>query len=250
MKTSLISVLCLLSFLLTFAAHAGEVRIAVAANFTGAANEIGKAFTKQTGHKAVFSFGSTGQLYTQIMHGAPFEVFLAADQTRPALIVENGYASDQAFTYAFGQIALYSADTGLVADETTLTKGGFQKIAIANPQTAPYGVAAVETLRALCVYETLKTKIVQGANIAQTYQFVATGNAELGFVALSQIISHDQGSRWIVPQTVYTPIAQDAVLLKAGKDNEAARAFISYLDGPEASGIISRYGYGVPSVRD
>jgi molybdate transport system substrate-binding protein len=227
-------------------AHAGEAKIAVAANFTEAAKEIGEAFEQETGHTAVFSFGSTGQLYAQITQGAPFEVFLAADQERPQKTLYEGYAvPGSLFTYAVGRIALYSADETLGTGETTLRTGGFRKLAIANPVTAPYGAAAVETMKALGVYDALETKIVQGSNIAQTYQFVATGNAELGFVALSQIASHGDGSRWLVPQALYAPIAQDAVLLKTGEGADAAEAFVSFLQSQKARAIIERYGYGV-----
>lgn len=229
-------------------AHAAEAKIAAAANFTEAAKEIGKAFELATGHKAVFSFGSTGQLYTQITQGAPFEVFLAADRERPQKAAAEGYAvAGSLFTYALGRIVLYSPGDKLAAGEAALKAGGFRKIAIANPATAPYGAAAIETMKALGVYDGLRTKIVQGANIVQTYQFVATGNAEIGFVALSQIASHDKGSRWIVPEDMHAPIAQDAVLLNTGAGDEAAEAFIAFLKSPEARAIIERYGYGVPA---
>lgn len=230
-------------------AHAGEAKIAVAANFTEAAKEIGEAFNAATGHRPIFSFGSTGQLYAQITQGAPFEVFLAADRERPQKAAAEGYAVPESlFTYAVGRIVLYSAGETLVNGEETLKANAFRKIAIANPATAPYGAAAVETMQALGVYDALKAKVVQGASIAQAYQFVATGNAELGFVALSQIAAHDNGSRWIVPENLHAPIAQDAVLLKTGEGEEAAEAFIAFLKGPAARAIIERYGYGVPSA--
>ncbi len=231
-------------------AHAGEVKIAVAANFTQAAKELGEAFENETGHDAVFSFGSTGLLYAQISQGAPFEVFLAADQARPEKAVAEGLAIvGSHFIYAVGKVVLYSRDKALVTDEETLRAGDFHKLAIANPVTAPYGAAAVETMKALGVYDALQSKIVQGGNIAQTYQFVVTGNAELGFVALSQIAAHEKGSRWLVPETLYAPIAQDAVLLRNGEGNEAAEAFIAFLKGPTARAIIERYGYGAPAAK-
>jgi len=234
-----------LSVLGTPAANAAEAKIAVAANFTAAAKEIGALFEAVTGHKAVFSFGATGQLYTQISQGAPFAVFLAADRARPEKAVAEGLAvPDSRFTYATGRIVLFSRDKGLVKDAATLRQGGFARIAISNPVTAPYGAAAVETLMALGLYEQLKPKIVEGANIAQTYQFVATGNAEIGFVALSQIALHDDGSRWVVPADLYKPIAQDAVLLTQGMDNAAARAFVAFLKGPDARAVKEKYGYG------
>lgn len=226
-------------------ASAAEVRVAVAANFTEAAKQIGALFAKVTGHQAVFSFGSTGQLYTQITQDAPFEVFLAADQKRPAMAVEAGLAVPESrFTYATGRIVLYSIDPALVTGEATLKDPKFAKIAIANPATAPYGAAAVEAMKALGVYDALAGRIVQGTNIAQTFQFVATGNAELGFVALSQVVADKAGSRWPVPSKLYKPIAQDAVLLKRGAANPAATAFVKFLAGTEARKVIERFGYG------
>lgn len=234
-------------FLCAPAAHAGEVKAAIAANFTEAAKEIGDAFEKETGHNAVFSFGSTGQLYVQITQGAPFDVFLSADEARAQKAIEEGYAvADSLFTYAIGRIVLYSASGNIVTGEETLAARNFQKLAIANPVTAPYGAAAIEAMKAIGIYEPLKSKFVQGANIAQTYQFVATGNAELGFVALSQVASHKEGSRWLIPQELYTPIAQDAVVLKEGEHNAAAQAFAAFLKSPEAGVIIERFGYDAP----
>lgn len=226
-------------------ADAGEVKVAVAANFTDAAKEIGTAFAAASGHKPVFSFGSSGQLYTQIIQDAPFEVFLSADQERPRQAVDDGLAvADSRFTYATGRLVLFSIDPGLVKGEATLRGGGYTKIAIANPATAPYGAAAVETMKRLGVYAALAARIVQGNNIAQTYQFVDTANAELGFVALSQVAGREVGSRWIVPESLHSVIAQDAVLLRKGAGNEAAVAFVAFLKGPEARKVKERYGYG------
>jgi molybdate transport system substrate-binding protein len=226
-------------------AGAANVTVAVAANFTTAAREIGARFGEATGHKAVFSFGSTGQLYAQITQGAPFEVFLAADQARPRKAVAAGFAvPGTRFTYATGRIVLYSPRKGLVTGAATLRQGKFAKIAIANPITAPYGAAAVQAMKALGVYRRLSAKFVQGNNIAQTYQFVKTGNAAIGFVALSQVVRNDDGSRWIVPEKLYSPIAQDAVLLKRGAASAAARAFLAFLKGPQARAVKVKYGYG------
>jgi molybdate transport system substrate-binding protein len=226
-------------------ARAEDVNVAVAANFTDAAKEIGAAFEQKTGDKAVFSFGSSGQLYTQITQDAPFEVFLSADQERPAKAVKDGLGVDgSVFTYATGKIVLYSADADLVTGEDTLKDGKFDKISIADPKTAPYGAAAIEAMQKLGVYDALQSKIVQGNNIAQAFQFVDTGNAELGFVALSQVIATDKGSRWIVPADLYTTIAQDAVLLKRGENSDAAKAFVEFLKGPEANAVKEKYGYG------
>lgn len=226
-------------------ASAGEVRVAVAANFTDAAREIGALFQNATGHRAVFSFASTGQLYTHISQDAPFEIFLAADRERPKKAVAEGFAVPESpFTYVTGRIVLFSKDAALVKGEATLKEGNFTRVAIANPATAPYGAAAVEAMRGLGVYEALVPKIVQGNNIAQAYQFVETGSAEVGFVALSQVARRDEGSRWIIPENLYAPIAQDAVVLKRGTDNAAARAFIAFLKGPAARAVKEKYGYG------
>lgn len=233
------------TFLAT-SASADSVNVAVAANFTDAANEIAAAFAEATDHEAVLSFGATGQFYTQITQGAPFEVFLAADDERPTLAVKEGYGvDDTVFTYAIGQLVLYSAEEGKVTGPETLQAGNFQQIAIANPETAPYGKAAVETMTSLGVYDALQPKIVQGQNIGQTYQFVETGNAEVGFVALGQVSQTEAGSRWVVPQEHYEPIRQDAVLLKTGENNPAAAAFIEFLKGDQASAIIEKYGYAL-----
>lgn len=232
--------------LLTSAAYADSVNVAVAANFTDAANEIAAAFAEATDHEAVLSFGATGQFYTQITQGAPFEVFLAADDERPTLSVDEGYGVEgSVFTYAIGQLVLYSIEEGKVTGAETLEAGDFQQIAIANPETAPYGKAAIETMQSLGLYEALQPKIVQGQSIGQTYQFVETGNAEVGFVALGQVSQTDAGSRWIVPQKHYEPINQDAVLLKTGENNPAAAAFLEFLKGDEASAIIEKYGYAL-----
>tara|TARA_R110000782_G_scaffold112484_1_gene202387 strand:+ start:1339 stop:2121 length:783 start_codon:yes stop_codon:yes gene_type:complete len=240
-------------FVLAGPARAGEVKVAVAANFTQTAEEIGALFRDKTGHKAVFSFGSTGQIFTQIAKGAPFEVFLAADQARPLKAGADGLAvADTRFTYATGKIVLYSRDATRVRGPSTLKRDNFTKIAIANPATAPYGAAAVTAMQKLGVYDALKSKLVRGNNIAQTHQFVESGNAELGFVALSQVADHDMGSRWPVPENLYPAIAQDAVLLTAGKDNPAARAFLLFLGGAEANRVKAKFGYGtgtLPKIR-
>jgi len=226
-------------------AAAEQVHVAVTANFTGAAEEIGRAFAEATGHTAVYSFGATGQLYAQISQGAPFAVFLAADQERPRKAVDEGLAeADSLFTYATGRIVLFSTDADLVMGPETLSSGAFEKIAIANPETAPYGAAAVETMTALGVLGDLESRLVRGENISQTYQFVATHNAELGFVALSQVIGRDDGSRWVVPQELHAPLAQDAVLLATGAGNPAAVAYLAFLKGPEGRAIVARFGYG------
>lgn len=239
-------VLTALTTLASTTAAAGEVSVAVAANFTDAAKEIAAAFEQDSGHTAVLSFGSSGQLYTQITQEAPFEVFLSADQARPRDAENDGFAvPGSRFTYAIGKLVLWSQDAGRTLDQDTLAAGAFEKLAIANPDTAPYGAAAVQVMQKLGVYETLTPKLVKGNSISQTYQFVATGNAELGFIALAQLAGTSEGVQWRVPDELYEPIFQDAVLLKKGADDEAAQAFIAYLKGEKAHAVIEKYGYGI-----
>lgn len=226
------------------ALQAAEVRVAVAANFIDAAKEIGAAFEAETGHRAVLSFASTGQLFTQIAAGAPFDVFLAADRDRPHRAVADGLADpDHRFTYAYGRLVLYSREPDLVVGPETLARDPVGRLAIANPATAPYGFAAVQVLERLGQWERYATSVVRGTSIAQTYQFVATGNAELGFVSASQLADRTGGSRWPVPDDLHDPIAQDAVLLTSAADREAALAFLAFLKGPRAAAIVERFGY-------
>ena len=225
---------------------AAETNVAVAANFTDAAKEIAAAFKAKTGHEAVLSFGASGQFYTQITQGAPFQVLLSADDARPNKLIEDGLAvADSRFTYAIGKLVLWSKTPGLVKGEETLKAASFLKLSICNPAAAPYGAAAVQAMKALKIYEPLQPKLVEGATITQAYQFVETGNAELGFVALSQLTGPETGSRWLVPQELYSPIRQDAVLLKSGAGNGAATGFMAFLRGPEARAIILKYGYAL-----
>ena len=227
-------------------AFAGQTNIAVAANFTEVAKEIASAFKAKTGHEAVLSFGATGHLYTQITQAAPFQIFLSADAEHPRKAVDDGLGiADSRFTYAIGKLVLWSKTTDLVKGEETLKSGTFSKLSIANPTLAPYGAAAVEAMKKLGVHEAIQPKIVQGNNIAQAFQFIDTGNAELGFVALAQLATVTAGSRWVVPRTFYSPIKQDAVLLNQGASNEAATAFMTFLKGPEARAIITIYGYAL-----
>jgi molybdate transport system substrate-binding protein len=231
----------------TVPATAAQINVAVAANFTEAAKEITAAFESKTGNKVLLSFGSSGQFYTQITQDAPFQILLSADQERPEKAVASGYAvPDSRFTYAIGKLVLWSREPSVVKGAETLEQGNFAKIAIANPTVAPYGASAIETMKALHVYDKLQAKVVQGNDIIQTYQFIDTGNAELGFIALSQIVARTTGSRWIVPGNLYTAIKQDAVLLKKGADSETARAFMAFLHGPEAAAIEAKFGYGTP----
>ena len=239
------SLLIVAGTLLGAPSYAGETtKVAVASNFTDAAKEIAEAFAEATEHHAVLSFGASGQIYTQVTQGAPFEVFLSADDVRPAQAVREGHGVEgSVFTYAIGRLVLYSADEGMVSGPETLTDARFNKIAIANPQTAPYGKAATKTMRSLGIYEALRDKIVQGQNIGQTFQFIETGNAELGFVAYGQVSQTEKGSRWLVPQEHYSPIRQDAVLLKLGEKSPAAVAFIEFLKSAAAAAIIEKHGY-------
>ncbi len=233
------------ALLLAGNAQAAVVKAAVAANFTAAMKEIAANYQKASGDKVLLSFGSTGKLYAQIKNGAPFDLFLAADQRRPKLLVASGDA-DGRFTYAVGKLVLWSAKPGLVDGKGEVLKhGAFAKLAIANPKTAPYGAAAMEVIDHLGLAAVLTPKLVRGDSIAQTQQFVATENAELGFVAKAQVVLQPGGSRWEVPQSLYSPIRQDAVLLKRGEGNGAAKAFLAYLKGPAAKAVIEKYGYGV-----
>ncbi len=231
-------------------AYADEVQVAVAANFTAPIQAIAKAFEADTGHKLVAAYGSTGQFYTQIKNGAPFEVFLAADDSTPAkLESEQETVPGSRFTYATGTLALWSAKPGYVDAEGAVLKGNsYQHLSIANPKAAPYGLAATQVLAKMNLTQATQPKLVEGQNITQAFQFVSTGNAELGFVALSQIYKDgkvEQGSAWIVPAALHDPIKQDAVILNKGRDSEAARALMQYLKGPAAAAIIKSYGYQI-----
>ncbi|MFA4968838.1 MAG: molybdate ABC transporter substrate-binding protein [Sulfuritalea sp.] len=233
---------------LSHAAHADEVQVAVAANFTAPAKLLAAAFEKDSGHTAQLSFGATGKFYAQIRNGAPFEVLLSADDTTPARLAQEGAAvAGSRYTYAVGRLVLWSAKPGYVDEQgAVLQKGDFKHLAIANPKLAPYGAAAVEALTALKLLEIVQAKFVQGENIAQTHQFVASGNAELGFVALSQVMQDGRiasGSAWIVPAGLHQAIRQDAVLLEKGRGKPAAAAWLKYLKGDKAKGIIKSFGY-------
>lgn len=230
------------------AAHADEVQAAVAANFTAPMQKIAIDFERETGHKAILSFGATGKFYAQIKNGAPFEVLLAADDETPARLEKEGMAvAGSRFTYATGKLALWSARPGYVdAKGEVLRNGSFRHVSLANPKLAPYGAAAVETLKALGLFDPLQDKFVQAENIGQAYQFIATGNAELGFVALSQIFRDGRmaaGSAWIVPGGLHEPIRQDAVLLDQGKGKAAAEALMRYLKTDKAKATIRSFGY-------
>ncbi len=245
------STLALVALTLISTARAEQVQVAVAANFAAPAKQIAEAFATDTGHQALLIFGGTGKLYAQIKHGAPFEVLLSADATTPAKLADEGAAAaNSRFTYAVGSLALWSAAPGYVDDQgRVLYRDDFRHLAIANPKLAPYGTAAATVIAALGLSEALAPKLVQGENIGQTHQFVASGNAELGFVALSQVMQDgriDTGSAWVVPADLYPPIRQDAVLLDRGKANPAAHAWLAYLKGEQARAVIASFGYSQP----
>ena len=229
-------------------AHAGEVAVAVAANFTAPMQKIAALFEKQTGDKVVVSTGATGKFYAQIVNGAPFDVLLSADDTTPEKLEKEGKAvKGTRYTYAVGKLVLWSPKDNYVDSEGKVLSGDFAHISIANPKLAPYGAAAMETLDKLKLTDSVKPRIVTGENIAQTYQFIATGNAPLGFVALSQVMQDgkvSKGSYWLVPETMHEPIRQDAVLLNKGADNDSAKALLKYLKSDEARAVIKTFGYG------
>lgn len=233
--------------------HADEVQVAVASNFSKPLEMLASAFKASSGHDLKISAGATGKLYAQIEHGAPFEVLLSADSKTPKKLMDAQLAvADSQFTYALGKLVLWSSTKNYVdAQGEILKKNEFKHIAIANPNTAPYGAAALEVLEHLGLTKTLAAKQVQGENISQTYDFVATGNAELGFVAWSQVQQAGQlkeGSVWQVPEDLYQAIQQDAVLLNKGKDSSAAQAFLKFLQTPEAQKLITDAGYGLPKA--
>lgn len=232
----------------TAPALADEIQVAVAANFTAPMQQIAAAFQEETGHVVKASFGATGKFYSQIKNGAPFEVLLAADDKTPTKLVEEGAAvKDSQFTYAIGTLVLWSAKPDFVDDAGQVLKtGDFNKVAIANPKLAPYGVASIETLTALGLLDAIEPKFVMGQSISQTFQFVDTGNAELGFVALSQVMEDGKikkGSAWVVPGKFHEPIRQDAVILNNGKDKPAAAALMDFLKGEKAQAVITSFGY-------
>lgn len=234
-------------------ALAETATIAVAANFTKTIEKVGEQFTKETGHSVKFSFGPTGKLYAQIKNGAPFDAFFGADERRPLKTVEDGLGVKQSyFVYAQGQIALYSAEYPVKEQPLEVLKEAkFNHLAIANPRTAPYGERAQAFLKSKGLYDGVKKKLVNGESIAHAFQYVATDNAPIGFVALSQLVDpqspvYQKGQYWIVPQQDYAPIKQGALILKRGENNAAAKAFMAFIKTPQALEIIHSYGYSTP----
>lgn len=228
--------------------HADEVQVAVAANFTAPMQQIAAQFEKDTGHKLSISYGTVGKFYAQISNGAPYEVLVSADENTPIRLENDGLAVlGTRFTYAIGKLVLWSSKPGYVDEQGAILKtGDFRHLAIANPKLAVYGAAGVTTLKKLGLYERVESRLVEAENITQSYQFVATGNAELGFVARSQIYRNGEyasGSFWMVPTNLYPQIRQDTVLLKKGEHNQAAKALIAYLKSDACRAVIHNFGY-------
>jgi molybdate transport system substrate-binding protein len=233
------------------AARAAEVTVAVAANFYVPLRTIAARFEERSGHKVHLTSGATGAFYAQIENGAPFDVFFSADDERPARLEQEGLGvQGSRFTYALGVLVLWSAQPGLVDDQgKVLLDGKFKHIALADPKIAPYGQAALQTLSMLGLWDATEGKRAIGENLGPTYQFIASGNAELGFVALSQLRTDPKsagGSQWIVPEKLYNPIRQDAILLQHGKDNPAATALLAFLRTPRVRELVREFGYDVP----
>ena len=234
---------------LSAGALADEIHVAVAANFTAPAKDLAPIFEQQTGHKVILSFGSTGMFYGQIKNGATYDILLAADAKTPKKAVAEGYGvGSSVFTYAVGKLVLWSSDAALVKDQKALLHPTVKKVAVADARLAPYGEAALQALDALKMKEAVEPKFVVSNNIGKTFQFVESGNTQIGFVALSQCFKNGAftgGSGWVVPQDLYKPILQDAVQLKAGEKNAGAKRFLDYLKtSNEAAAIREAYGYG------
>ena len=239
--------LCVIATLTVTPAFAEQALVAVAANFVPPFREIAIEFEKLSGHQLQVAGGSSGNFYSQIKNGAPFDVFFSADMERPKLLEDEGVGvKDSRFTYAIGRLVLWSPTADLVNGEETLRSKNFKRLAIASPKTAPYGVAAMQVMQQLELWENLQPQIVMGESLGQTMGFIESGNAQLGFVALSQVLDpkiKGQGSRWDVPNNLHGPITQDAILLTKGKGNAAAKALMEFMSGPQAKTIIERYGY-------
>lgn len=237
-----------LPFALAATSQAETLTVAVAANFKKPAEEIGAAFKAKTGIAVKYAFGATGQFAAQIRNGAPFDILLAADDTTAPALAKDGFAlAPSNFVYARGTLVLYSTTLPVKEQgEQILRKGDFAHLSIANPKTAPYGTAAIEAMKKMGLYDTLKPKIVEGSNIGQTFDFVATGNAQAGFVAMSQAIGAGKGQWWVVPPADYAPIDQSAIVLKPGADKADVKAYLDFLRGAEARVVIEKYGYTIP----
>lgn len=228
-------------------AGAGELTAAVAANFSPPFREIAIEFEATTGHNVRVASGSSGNFYSQIKNGAPFDVFFSADAERPKLLEDEGLGiKGTRFTYAIGRLVLWSPSTDLIKGEEVLRSKHFKRLAIANPKTAPYGLAAMQAMQKLELWESIQPKIVMGENLGQTMGFIESGNADLGFVALSQVLDpkiKGKGSLWDIPSNLHEPIKQDVIVLARAKDNQAAKALMEFIGSPQAKKIIERYGY-------
>lgn len=238
---------CVLVLTMVTPVFAEQVLVAVAANFVPPFREIAIEFESATGHNVRVVAGSSGNFYSQIKNGAPFDVFFSADMERPKLIEDEGLGvKDSRFTYAIGRLVLWSPNSDLIKGEETLRSRNFKRLAIANPKTAPYGLAAMQAMQKLDLWESLQPKIVMGESLGQTMGFIESGNADFGFVALSQVLDpkiKGKGSRWDIPANLHEPIKQDVILLNKGTDNPAAKALMAFMSGPQAKTIIERYGY-------
>lgn len=254
---SLVASMVLLPIILLSEAQAQSINVAVASNFIHPMRALVSSFEKQSSHRVKASFGSSGKFYAQVKHGAPYQVFLSADQAKPIALEKDGFVvANSRFTFATGRLALWSSKENFIDKRLIpLKTNQFNKLALANPKLAPYGAAAIEVLKNIKLDQATQSKWVKGENIAQTFQFVSTGNSDLGFVALSQIIRQNtpqnaaqvasikQGSAWIIPSHLHQAIAQDAVLLTKGENNPAAHEFMQFLKSPQAQKIINAFGY-------
>ncbi|MBZ0335033.1 molybdate ABC transporter substrate-binding protein [Marinobacter sp. AL4B] len=249
MRRAFVGLITACLFLPAGQARAEQTTVAVAANFTGTMAKLITLFEQQTGHQVHASYGSTGKLYAQIQHGAPYDVFMAADAERPRLLADKDLAvvSSQ-IPYAEGRLVLWSRDPDLFRDGQQYLNSQPQRLAIGNPKTAPYGIAAIEVLESLGLAESLTPKLVSGDSIAQTFQFIATGNARAGFVAQAQVRAYKgaEGVAWQVPKTLHNPISQHVILLNRGHQNPAAHAWMAFLNGSKAQAIIREDGYDIP----
>lgn len=247
-----ISLYLLFALFLVRPLYGDEILVAVASNFTAPINTLAQQFEAETGHEVQLAFGSSGRFYAQILNGAPFQIFLSADTEKPQLLEAAGLTvSDSRFTYATGSLVLWSSDPDMAANGPEVLDGNFRRLALANPALAPYGQAALQVLESFDKVESTRSRWVLGENIAQTFQFVDTGNAELGFVALSQVSENGaiiRGSGWVVPAQLHSPISQQAVLLTNGADCTACRAFYDFIKSVEASQVIAAYGYGTNPI--
>ena len=251
-----VGLICFLLFVcLSETAAAARVRVAVASNFLSPLQSMAKSFEKETGHSLRISAGSTGKLYSQIVNGAPFDVFLAANSTEPSRLESSGNSvKGSRFTYGLGQLVLWApqSENNDKSIQEILDSDGLSRLSVANPLTAPYGAAAVETLYKLGVYQSLEKKIIRGENVSQAYQFVASGAAQYGFIAQSQLRVEERNNSkgyWLVDRSLYTPITQQAVLLKRGENNLAARQFLEFLQSNTGRTAIESFGYALPDKK-